>query len=377
MSAVTRTLLILLLGTFIGLALFPLLNRQSPDPSATHTPDPIDTSRRNAIVQAVEKVAPAVVSINTAYERNLPQYPDQFFEPFDAFSDMRRIPGIGSGFVIQSDGYILTSSHVVDGAQEIFVTFPDGRRFDVLNVIIDRQLDLAVVHIDADSLQVPEIGLSDSVIIGEWAIALGNPFGLRFEDLNPTVTVGVISAVNRIVRPEENERAYKGMIQTDASINPGNSGGPLVNSLGQVIGVNSFIFSQGGSLGIGFAVPIDHAMEVAKQLIDQGGQEFWTGLDIHDLNAHIARTLGLPTIKGALITVVDPLSPGESAGLLPGDVIVMANAANINSAEDVVNAFRYAAVGDTINLKILRGGIRGRGSIFDTQLVLESDPRSE
>ena len=239
-------------------------------------------------------------------------------------------------------------------------------------------MDLAVIQIDADSLVVPEIGSSEGVIIGEWAIALGNPFGLHFEDLKPTVTVGVISAVDRVVRPEENERAYKGMIQTDASINPGNSGGPLVNSLGQVIGVNSFIFSQGGSLGIGFAVPIDQAMEAAEQLIDQGSREFWTGLDIHNLNAHIARTLGLPTIKGALITVVDPLSPGESAGLLPGDVIVMANTAKINSADDVINAFRYAAVGDTVNLKILRGRvIRGRGSIFDTQLVLESDPRSE
>jgi serine protease Do len=370
MSAVTRTLLILLLGTFIGLALFPLLNRQSPPTSATRT---IDTSRRNAIVQAIEKVAPTVVSISTAYERHYPRYPDRFFEPFDAFSDMRRIPGIGSGFVIQSDGYILTSSHVVDGAQEIFVIFLDGRRFDAIDVIIDRQLDLAVVHIDADSLFVPPFGSSENVIIGEWAIALGHPFGLYFEDLKPTVTVGVISAVDRIVRPEVDERAYKGMIQTDASINPGNSGGPLVNSLGQVIGVNSVIFSQGGSLGIGFAVPIDQAIEVAQQLIDQGGQEFWTGLDIHDLNAHIARTLGLLTIKGALITVVDPLSPGESAGLLPGDVIVMTNAAKINSANDVVNAFRYAAVGDTFNLKILRG----QGRIFDTQLVLESDPRGE
>ena len=368
MSAVKHPLLILLLGLCIGLALFPLLNRSSSNTSAVSTS--IEASRRNAIVRAIENVAPAVVSINTVYDRDYPRYPDRFFEPF---SDRRRIPGIGSGFVIQTDGYILTSSHVVDGAQDIVVIFPDGRRFDVLDVFIDRQWDLAVVQIDADSLYVPEIGTSEGVIIGEWAIALGNPFGLHFEDLSPTVTVGVISAVDRIVRPEQNERAYKGMIQTDASINPGNSGGPLVNSLGRVIGVNSFIFSQGGSLGIGFAVPIDRAIQVASQLIDQGSREFWTGLDIHNLNSHIARTLGVWTIKGALITVVDPLSPGESAGLLPGDVILMVNEKNTSSADDVVDAFWYAAVGDTFNLKILRGQDR----VFDAQLVLEADPRNE
>jgi serine protease Do len=375
MSAVKHPLLILLLGLCIGLALFPLLNRSSSNTSAVSTS--IETSRRNAIVRAIENVAPAVVSINTVYDRDYPRYPDRFFEPLEHFSDKQRIPGIGSGFVIQTDGYILTSSHVVDGAKEIFVIFPDGRGFDVLGVFIDRQWDLAVVQIDADSLYVPEIGTSESVIIGEWAIALGNPFGLHFEDLNPTVTVGVISAVDRIVRPEQNERAYKGMIQTDASINPGNSGGPLVNSLGRVIGVNSFIFSQGGSLGIGFAVPIDRAIQVASQLIDQGSREFWTGLDIHNLNSHIARTLGVLTIKGALITVVDPLSPGESAGLLPGDVIVMVNDKHTSSADDVVDAFRHAAVGDTFILKILRKILRGQGRVFDAQLVLEADPRNE
>ena len=348
-----------------------MLNRPSPNTSTTS--DSIETSRRNAIVQAIEHAAPAVVSINTVYDRSYPRYPDRFFEPFDPYSDMQRIPGIGSGFVIQADGYILTSSHVVDGAREIFVTFPDGRRFDVLDVFIDREWDLAVVQIDADSLYVPQMGTSQSVIIGEWAIALGNPFGLHFEDLNPTATVGVISAIDRIVRPEQNARAHKGMLQTDASINPGNSGGPLVNSLGRVIGVNSFIFSQGGSLGIGFAVPIDRAIEVACQLIDRGSREFWTGLDIHNINPYIARTLGVPTIKGALITVVDPLSPGESAGLIPGDVIVMVNRQNANSADEVVDAFRYAAVGDTFHLKILRA----RDRLFDAQLVLEADPRSE
>jgi len=330
----------------------------------------IDLSRQNAIVKAIQKVSPSVVSVSTA------RFPDPFFDPF---SEIHKIPGIGSGFVIQSDGYILTNSHVVDGAQDITITFADGRRFDVLEVFIDRQLDLAVIHIDAENLPLPEFGNSDQVIIGEWAIAVGNPFGLRFEDTQPTVTVGVISALNRVVRPEENERAYKDMIQTDASINPGNSGGPLVNSLGQVIGVNTFILSQGGALGIGFAVPIERAIEAARQLIDQGSRDFWTGLDIHSVTPHIARTLGLSTARGALITVVEPLSPGESAGLLAGDVIVMVNNGRVDSADDLIGAFESAVVGDTISLKILRGRVfRGRGGgFFDTNLILEQDPRSE
>jgi serine protease Do len=366
---------ILLLGLLLGFVLFPLLNKWMEHPSTQASLDKsanneIDLSRQNAIVKAIQKVSPCVVSISTA------RFPDPFFDPF---SEIHKIPGIGSGFVIQSDGYILTNSHVVDGAQDITITFADGRRFDVLEVFIDRQLDLAVIHIDAENLPLPEFGNSDQLIIGEWAIAVGNPFGLRFEDTKPTVTVGVISALNRVVRPEENERAYKDMIQTDASINPGNSGGPLVNSLGQVIGVNTFILSQGGALGIGFAVPIERAIEAARQLIDQGSRDFWTGLDIHSVTPHIARTLGLSTARGALITVVEPLSPGESAGLLAGDVIVMVNNGRVDSADDLIGAFRTAVVGDTIALKILRGRVfRGRGGgFFDTNLILEQDPRSE
>ncbi len=371
-----RKVLFLLLGLALGMALYPLVQRQLGlfNKQLSNSSDvPIEQSRRNAIVQAVEHVAPSVASINTEFvhdEKRFPTYRDPFY---DFSYDLRKIPGIGSGFVIQSDGYILTNSHVVDGAQEIHVTFPDGRRFEVLEIFIDRQLDLAVIHIDADNLPVPDMGNSSEVIIGEWAIALGNPFALRFGDPKPTVTVGVISAVDRIVRPEENEPALKGMIQTDASINPGNSGGPLVNSLGQVIGVNTFIFSQGGALGIGFALPINRAIESARQLIDRGSREFWTGLDFHSLSPTIARALGLSTAKGALITVVEPLSPGESAGLRSRDVIVMVNGKRVDDANDLIEAFRYATVGDTFYLKILRG----RADVFDVKLVLEPDPKSE
>jgi serine protease Do len=342
-------------------------------------PDEIVTTRRNAIVRAVEKASGAVVSINTHRYKEYPRYRDPFWG--DAFfggpSIVReRIPGVGSGFIIREDGYILTNSHVVENAREISVTFPDGRKFEVTdtvnNVLMDRQNDLAVVHIDAKGLHVPPLGSSEEAIIGEWAIAIGNPFGLTITDPKPTVTVGVVSAVDRNFRPEEDGRIYKGMIQTDASINPGNSGGPLINSLGEVIGVNTFIFTQsGGSLGIGFAIPIEHALEVADRLIEGGSPEFWTGLVIHNNNRRIARAMGLATASGALITSVEEGSPAQKAGLTPGDVIVMINEAIINSADEVVELFREGRVGEVYALRVLQGRI-----VFNARLVLERDPNS-
>ena len=363
-------MLCLNLFLYLGLLLGAIADTESSD---ANRPAGIETTRRNAIVQAIEKASPAVVSIHTAHALKEHSRWDPIFDFAFPIPAVKTIPGIGSGFVIREDGYILTNSHVVEGATEIFVTFPDGRRFEVIDVYIDRPLDLAVVQIDAEDLPVVRLGDSDEIIIGEWAIALGNPFGLRFEDPKPTVTVGVISAINRDVRPQEGERAYQAMIQTDASINPGNSGGPLVNSLGEVIGVNTFIFSQtGGSLGIGFAMPINRAITGAQRLIEQGNRDFWTGIEIHDINPIIARTYGLSTIRGALITVIEPLSPGESAGVLPGDVVVEVNSTRITKAEDVLKAFLNAKVGDIFSLTILRGR-----QLLNKSLILEQHPLSE
>lgn len=337
--------------------------------------DDIPLSRRNAIVRAIERASPGVVSINTFHYKHIPRYRDPFFDSFfDSPTFVRqRVPGIGSGFVIRDDGYILTNSHVVENAQEISITFPDGRKFEITDmekVIMDREHDLAVIRIDFDELEVVPFGNSDDIIIGEWAIAIGNPFGLTIQDPKPTVTVGVISAVDRHFGPEEDGRIYQGMIQTDASINPGNSGGPLVNGQGQVVGVNTFIFSKsGGSHGIGFAIPINLARQVADRLIEGGSPNFWTGLVIHNLNRRIARALGLPTASGALITSVGSKSPAHKAGLAPGDVILMVNGQTVRSADQVVEAFREGRVGVAYNLRILRGRVT-----FDARLVLERDP---
>ncbi len=342
------------------------------------TGEEIRESRRNAIVQAVQRVSPTVVSINTFHYQEVPKNRDPFFDYFFKSPEMvrKRIPGIGSGFVIREDGYILTNSHVVEHAREISVTFPDGRKYAITDiahdVLVNREYDLAVLRIDAEGLDVPEFGDPDDVIIGEWAIAIGNPYGLAIQDPNPTVTVGVISAVGRDFRPQEDGRTYRDMIQTDASINPGNSGGPLVNSTGQVVGVNTFIFEQsGGSPGIGFAIPIHLAIKVADQLIDEGGPDFWTGVVITNMNRRKAKALGLVTAAGALILTVNEKSPSQKAGLIPGDVIVEVNGFTVRSADEVVEAFREGRVGAAYDLTVLRGR-----TLFRTRLVLERDPQS-
>ena len=353
---------------------------QTDGTSATASPtaaSQIESTRRNAIVRAVERVAPAVVGVTTTtveeYRGLVPHPLWEFFAVPDVFQ--KKTPHIGSGFVIRSDGYILTNHHVVEGAAEISVTFSDGRRFDVTDirdhVLVDRQTDLAVIKIDAESLPTVDAGTSNDVIIGEWAVAIGNPFGLLIEDPKPTVTVGVISAVNRDFRPDESGRIYTGMIQTDASINPGNSGGPLVNSDGQVIGVNTFIFSKsGGSLGIGFAIPIDRAVKAANRLIAEGRQEFWTGFWLHrNLTPWVARALGLLTSEGALITRVEDNSPASAAKLKPGDLIVKIDQQRIVDESSVARAFRDGRVGEVYELTVLR-----RRRWLSTKLVLEEAP---
>jgi serine protease Do len=334
----------------------------------------IADSRRNAIVQAIERVSPSVVSVNTtSFEEYAIQHRHPVLDFLRYFPE--EVPGIGSGFIIREDGYILTNHHVVEGARDVAVTFSDGRTYNVTDVrrdvLVDRQMDLAVIRIDAKHLPVVKFGDSNEVIIGEWAITIGNPFGLLIEDPKPTVTVGVISAVDRNFRPDDGGHIYQGMIQTDASINPGNSGGPLVNSSGEVIGVNTFILSKSGDAsGIGFAIPINRAVQIARNLIDSGTQEFWTGFWLHpNLTPWFAHAVGLSIHSGALITRIEENSPASRAGLSPGDLIVKVNGRRVTSDKEVVGAFRSGRVGEVFNLKVLRGRI-----LRNADLLLEEDP---
>jgi serine protease Do len=249
-----------------------------PPPSIVSSDD-VDATRRNAIVQAVERVSPAVVTISVTQlrrERVVTPFNDpmwQFFFPDLGREFIRKVNSMGSGFIVSEDGLIVTNEHVIRGASEIVVNLPDGRSFtgEIFGEP-DAQTDLAIIKIEGDDLPVAPLGRSDDLMIGEWAIAIGNPFGYLIRDAHPTVTVGVISALNRdFDASTANDRSYRDMIQTDASINPGNSGGPLVNSEGYVIGVNTFIFSQsGGSQGIGFAIPVRRVRMIIDDILRYG-----------------------------------------------------------------------------------------------------------
>ncbi|MEO0093209.1 MAG: trypsin-like peptidase domain-containing protein, partial [candidate division WOR-3 bacterium] len=248
-----------------------------------------------------------------------------------------QIKSLGSGVIISSDGYILTNSHVVENATKIKVTLPDSRQFDAEIIDIDHSQDIALLKIKGKDLPYAVMGNSDNLLIGEWAIALGNPYGFLLEDTRPTVTVGVISALNRTVKAGQREgRIYKDMIQTDAAINRGNSGGPLVNALGEVIGINTFIFSQaGGSEGIGFAIPINRIkkfIEEAKKIETTATNELKVrriktalGITVTDINPKLVRKYQLYLNSGVLVIEVEPNKVGETMGIEVGDVILSIN----------------------------------------------------
>jgi len=302
-----------------------------------------------------EKSAKAVVYIET--ERVVTRAPAP--HPFDFFGDERfkrffsppkfRQRGAGSGFIITEDGYIVTNNHVVEGAQKITVKLLDGRTFQGKVVGTDPFSDVALIKVSADHLPTLPLGNSDLLRVGEWVIAIGNPFGLTH-----TVTVGVISAKGRsgigITDIED-------FIQTDAAINPGNSGGPLLNLKGEVIGMNSAIFSQsGGYMGIGFAIPINIVKAVAEQLKSKGKVERgWLGVIIQDLNPALAKELGIKETEGVLITEVVPDSPAAKAGLREKDVILKMNGKAVKNSAELRSQILILKPGTEVTLEVLRG----------------------
>ena len=230
----------------------------------------VSPSRRTAITEAVARVAPAVVTVQTEILQRVA--PDPFDWPFGGEQSQQRSAGLGTGFIIRPDGVIVTNAHVVAGATEVSVMLRDGKTFPAKLLGADETNDLAVIKINATGLPVAKIGNSENLLIGEWAIAIGNPYGFLLGNSEPSVTAGVISGTGRnLVARGEGSAAYFDMIQTDASINPGNSGGPLVDADGEVVGVNSSIYStSGGSIGIGFAIPINRAARVVDDLLEHG-----------------------------------------------------------------------------------------------------------
>jgi serine protease Do len=348
----------------------------SPTAGVPAEVDEITASRRSAIVRAAEHVGPAVVSITVIQARvytTSPRSPfrDPFFDQFfrDFFGERRyveKVPSLGSGVILTEDGLIVTNEHVVRDGTEIKITLTDGRQFDAELVASEREYDLALLKINGENLPFAELGNPDSIIIGEWAIAIGNPFGYLLEDAHPTVTVGVVSALNRNVKTsEEVVGVYRNMIQTDAAINPGNSGGPLANSLGQVIGINTFIITQsGGSMGIGFAIPADRVRFIIDEVARYGRiREIWIGLLVQEITPLIARSLGLETTDGVIVSHIDEGSPAQEAGLGRGDIIVDVNGQAVSNYDSARKAIFGAKVGDVLDFVIQRDGARRTISI--------------
>jgi len=261
---------------------------------------------------------------------------------------------------MREDGYILTNEHVVRDANEIYVTLNDGTKTKASVVGSSRDFDLALLRIDAENLPYAPLGDSDKLEIGEWVIAIGSPFGYLLNDYQPTVTVGVVSALNRDVKSdyERGDAVFKNMIQTDAAINPGNSGGPLVSSNGEVIGINTFIFTEGSgnNLGMGFAIPVNTTKMVIDEIMKYGRvRELWTGLEITVLTPAVARALNLAISKGLLVDRIIEESPAAEAQIQVGDVIIEVNGIKVQNLAQANRAIFGLLVGDVLNIALLRG----------------------
>ncbi|RPH04777.1 MAG: PDZ domain-containing protein [bacterium TMED46] len=322
----------------------------------------ISNSRQTALTRAIEKIGPAVASINI--EQHVSSIS---FDPFFGFMFPREIypmKSSGSGVVISPDGFVITNHHVVENADRVTVTLSGGDEYEAEMIGSDETSDLALLKLAGSGFPYAELGNSDDLLIGEWVIALGNPFELFTVSNKPSASVGIISATNMDFGMQKSGKVFQDMIQTDAAINPGNSGGPLVNSLGQVIGINTFIFrdyeSNRGSVGIGFAIPIKNAKRIAEELrttgeIDRG---YSTGLAVQSVTRSISSYLDIPFVKGVIVIEIAKESPAMISGLEPGDVILTVNGQEVNKPSDIRTVILENDIrsGDKVALRIFRNG---------------------
>jgi serine protease Do len=354
----------------------------------------ISATRKTVITEVAARCSPAIVGINVIEEREVVANPfgdmfmddpffRYFFRGFPEFRQRQQIRSLGSGFLISPDGYIITNDHVAGRATKIIVTTVGGKKYDAEIIGSDPVTDVALLKIKGENFPYLRLGNSDDVAVGEWAIAFGNPFGLFDRNAKPTVTLGVVSNVGvNLAEPAQGvpngKRIYRGMIQTDAAISSGNSGGPLVNAEGNVIGVNTIIFStatsyQGaGSIGIGFAIPINRVKRIVSLLRDgkQLDRSFYTGLTVDFLNDNYRRISKTTQDAGIIVTQVLRGSPAEKAGIEPYDVIVEIDGMPIHSRDDLDVAINDGVVGQHLQIIVERDGKR-----LTKSLVLERRPR--
>lgn len=329
--------------------------------------------RHNAITHAVQSVSDAVVGITvTEVEEGTQLEFDPFYGFFLTPGRQREFRSLGSGFIVSEDGHVVTNEHLSGrSAKKIKITTKAGQMYDARLVGADEYTDLALLKIESDEkFPFLQFGDSEDVIVGEWSIAIGNPFGL-FEDGQPTVTVGVVSATKRNFQPNPREpKMYLDMIQTDAAINRGNSGGPLLNASGEVIGVNTFIYTGGtsdGFVGLGFAIPSNRVVKILNHLAESGeiALNYDPGFDVVSIDRNIANKYDLPAMRGLLVTSVNKDGPAYESGILPGDIIMRIGTEFIHGKTHAWALFREYDEGDQMKLELLRKGNR-----YETEMAL-------
>jgi serine protease Do len=342
-------------------------------PNLVQVDSSLRAHRENAITRSVKKISPAVVSISVTElvkERDRLKV-DLFYGLFVEPGQMREFNSLGTGFIVSDDGYVVTNQHVLgDNPHKVIVTLSTGDDYEAQVIGVDEYGDLALLKIGGKAFPYVEFGDSDEIMVGEWAIAVGNPFGL-FSDGQASVTVGVVSATKRDFRPDPQQpRVYLDMIQTDAAINRGNSGGPLSNSLGQVIGVNTFIYTGGtssGFVGLGFAIPSNTVLKIIRQLREKGqvSLDYDPGMEVRPITVEQAYQYSLPMIQGVFVFSVNKDGPAYEAGILPGDVLVKFNEERIYSYTHFQAILREFKSGTTVKVMILR-----KGRYYETDLKL-------
>jgi serine protease Do len=360
--AMGLAMLVLILGGALGFK-GEFRGGTAPEPAAHSVPAATVSAAElgHGFATVAKEIEPAVVNINTEQVIHAASggMEDPFAEFFGGRSPFGQFFGgaprdfkqksLGSGFIVDPSGYILTNNHVVENASSIKVKLNDGRMLNAKVVGTDKQTDLAVVKVSADSLPVVRLAKADDVEVGDWVLAFGSPFGLE-----KTMTAGIISAKGRVI----GAGPYDNFLQTDAAINPGNSGGPLVNLRGEVVGINTMIASEsGGFQGVGFAIPSQMAQQVYGQIVKVGHvSRGWLGVQIQDLTPELAKGFGVKQDKGALVAQVDPNGPASKAGLKSGDIIAEYNGQKITDGRDLSLAVASGKPGAPSSLKVIRDG---------------------